>query len=32
MVEAIAVEIDDDGPVAATAMFESLGPRKSRPA
>jgi ribosomal protein S16 len=30
MVEAIAVEIDDDGPVVATAMFESLGPKEEQ--
>lgn len=30
MVEAIAVEIDDDGPVAATAMFQSLGPEEEQ--
>jgi hypothetical protein len=30
MIEAIAVEIDDDGPVAATAMFQSLGPEEEQ--
>lgn len=30
MVEAIAVEIDDDGPVAATALFQSLGPEEEQ--
>lgn len=30
MVEAIAVEIDDDGPIAATALFQGLGPEEEQ--
>jgi hypothetical protein len=30
MVEAIAVEIDDDGPIAATASFQDLGPEEQQ--
>jgi len=30
MVEAIAVEIDEGGPVAATAQFQSLGPEEEQ--